>query len=159
METFTASLAFCARNSSVTGEFPAQRPVTRNIDISFDLRLNKRLSKQSWGWWFEVRWRSWWRHCNVVISFHPLQHRIWAAPDKMDQARYALRVGTDIANFFEQEFHMTFHLPKLGGFYVVLPVPSTYSIHSCTKPSIHSINNCTFLVPKSSSKPWKRVAV
>ena len=29
------------------GEFPAQRPVTRSFDVFFDLRLNKRLSKQS----------------------------------------------------------------------------------------------------------------
>ena len=36
-----------------TGDFPAQRPVTRNFDVSFDMRLNKRLSKQSWGWWLE----------------------------------------------------------------------------------------------------------
>ena len=28
------------------GEFPTQRPVTRSIDVFFDLRLNKRLSKQ-----------------------------------------------------------------------------------------------------------------
>ena len=27
------------------GEFPAQRPVTRNFDVFFDLRPNKRLSK------------------------------------------------------------------------------------------------------------------
>ena len=33
-----------------TGEFPAQRPVTRSSDVFYDLRLNKRLSKQSWGW-------------------------------------------------------------------------------------------------------------
>ena len=33
------------------GEFPAQRPVTRSFDVFFDLRLNKRLSKQPWGWW------------------------------------------------------------------------------------------------------------
>ena len=26
------------------GEFPAQRPVTRILDVFFDLRLNKRLS-------------------------------------------------------------------------------------------------------------------
>ena len=31
METFSASLAFCAGNSPVTGEFPSQRPVTRNL--------------------------------------------------------------------------------------------------------------------------------
>ena len=52
METFSALLAICARNSPVSGEFPAKRPVTRSFDI--DLRLNKRLSKQSWGWWFET---------------------------------------------------------------------------------------------------------
>ena len=28
------------------GEFPTQRPVTRSFDVYFDLRLNKRLSKQ-----------------------------------------------------------------------------------------------------------------
>ena len=32
-----------------TGVFPAQRPVTRGLDVFFDLRLNKRLNKQSWG--------------------------------------------------------------------------------------------------------------
>ena len=64
METFCALLALCAGNSPVTGEFPAQGPVTRNFDVFFDLRLNKRLSKQSGGWWFEMPSRSLWRHCN-----------------------------------------------------------------------------------------------
>ena len=50
METFSALLAICAGNSPVTVEFPAQRPVTRSFDVFLDLRLNKRLSKQSWGW-------------------------------------------------------------------------------------------------------------
>ena len=40
METFFALLALCAGNSPVTGEFPAQRPVTRSFDAFFDLRLN-----------------------------------------------------------------------------------------------------------------------
>ena len=46
------------------GEFPAQRPVTRSFDVFFDLCLNKRLSKQPWGGWFETPLRSFWRHCN-----------------------------------------------------------------------------------------------
>ena len=33
----------------VTCEFPAQRQVTRSYGVFFDLCLNKRLSKQSWG--------------------------------------------------------------------------------------------------------------
>ena len=48
------------------GEFPTQRPVTRSFDVFFDLRLNKRLSKQPWGWWFETPWLSSWRHCNAL---------------------------------------------------------------------------------------------
>ena len=36
MVTFTALLALCAGNSPVTGEFPAQRPVTRSCDVLFN---------------------------------------------------------------------------------------------------------------------------
>ena len=49
-----------------TGEFPSQRPVTRSFGVFFHLCLNKRLSKQSWGWWFEMPPRSLWRNCNVL---------------------------------------------------------------------------------------------
>ena len=45
----SALLAICAGNSPVPGEFRAQRPVTRSFGVFFDLRLNKGLSKQSWG--------------------------------------------------------------------------------------------------------------
>ena len=64
MEAFSALLAICVGNSPVTGEFPSQRPVTRSFDVFFDLRLNKLLSKQSQGWWFETPSNSLWRHCN-----------------------------------------------------------------------------------------------
>ena len=60
-------LALCAGNSPVTGEFPLQRPVTRCFAVFFELRMNKRLSKQSWGWWFETPSWSLWRHCNAEI--------------------------------------------------------------------------------------------
>ena len=54
METFSTLLALSKGTSPVTPEFPSQRPVTRSFDVFFDLRLNKRLSKQS---------RHRWRHC------------------------------------------------------------------------------------------------
>ena len=66
METFSALLAICAGNSPVTGEFPTQRPVTRSFDVFFDLCLNKRLRKQSWGWWFEMISCPLWRHRNEM---------------------------------------------------------------------------------------------
>ena len=67
METFSALLAICAGNSPASGEFPAQKPVTRSFDVFFDLCLNKRLRKQSWGWWFETPSRPLWRHCNEIF--------------------------------------------------------------------------------------------
>ena len=51
---------------SVSNNQPHKRPVTRNFDVFFDLRLNKRLSKQWWGWWFETLSRPLWRHCDAT---------------------------------------------------------------------------------------------
>ena len=69
MEPFSAFLAICAGNSPVPGEFPAQRPVTRSFDVFFDLRSNKRLSKQWRGWWFEMQSCPLWRHRNENVIF------------------------------------------------------------------------------------------
>ena len=66
METFSALLTFCENNPSVAGGFPSQRPMTLSFHVLFDLRLNKRLSKQSRRRWFETPSRSLWRHCNVL---------------------------------------------------------------------------------------------
>ena len=74
METFSALLAICAGNSPVPGEFPTQRPVTRSFDVYFDLCPNERLSKQSWGWWFETLSSPLWRHRNVEsCSCHDIE--------------------------------------------------------------------------------------
>ena len=60
MTTVTTDSKITIKTSSngnifrVTGEFSAQRPVTRILDVFFDLRPNKRLSIQWWGWWFET---------------------------------------------------------------------------------------------------------
>ena len=64
METFTDHLCW---ESIVTGKFTTQRPVTWRFDVFFDLRLNKRLTEQSWGWWFDTLSRPLWRHCNDIV--------------------------------------------------------------------------------------------
>ena len=73
MEAFSTLLAICAGNSPVPGEFPAQRPVTRSFEVCFYLRLNKRFSKHSWGWWFETQSHPLWRHSNdkntITLSY------------------------------------------------------------------------------------------
>ena len=68
MWTFSALLAIRAGDSSVTGEVPAQRPVTQSFDVFVDLRLNTRLRKQSWGWRFETLSHQLWRHCNDLLG-------------------------------------------------------------------------------------------
>ena len=75
METFSALLAICAGNSPVPDEFPAQRPVTWSFDVFSDLRLNKRLSKQSWGWWLETLSHPLWRYHNAA-EYGPYHKRL-----------------------------------------------------------------------------------
>ena len=74
-------------------EVPTQRPVTWRFDVFLDLRLNKRLSKQPRGWWFETPSWSLWRQCNV--KYLPLTHicgmRFWCR-SKIDYS--SLIVGT-----------------------------------------------------------------
>ena len=91
METFSALLAFCAGNSPVTGEFPTQRPMMRSFGVFFVLSLNKRLSKQSWGWWFETPSRPLWcRHCSIArIIWCPL----WRHCNVLNQLPISISVG------------------------------------------------------------------
>ena len=58
-----------AGNSPVTGVFPLQTPV-RSFDVFFDLRLTKRLNKESTRWWFETPSRLLWRHCNELLLYY-----------------------------------------------------------------------------------------
>ena len=57
---------FCVTDP-LSVEFTDHRWIHRTF---LDLRLNKRLSKQSWGWWFETLSRSSWRPCNVWVALN-----------------------------------------------------------------------------------------
>ena len=59
METFSVLLAIYAGKSPVISHTKAS-----DAELFFDLHLNKRLSKQWWGWWFET-------------LLHPLCRHIW----------------------------------------------------------------------------------
>ena len=45
---------------------PVNSRTKASVDVFIDLRLNIRLSKQSWGWWFETLSRPLWRHSNKI---------------------------------------------------------------------------------------------
>ena len=67
METLSTLLAICARKSPVTGEFPAQRPVTRSFDVFFDMRLNKQTVNN--GEAGDLRRHR--THYKVIVMTHP----------------------------------------------------------------------------------------
>ena len=46
-----------------------QGPVTRSVDVFFDLHLNKRLNKQRRGWCLETSSHPLWRYCNEMLGF------------------------------------------------------------------------------------------
>ena len=100
MEAFSALLAICAGNSPVSGDFPAQRPVTLSFGVFFDLWPNKRLSKQPWGWWFDTPSGSIWCHSNdnLIHDFHiSLCWKVFS----LQQFRCVCRV-----NAFENNAHL-----------------------------------------------------
>ena len=78
METFSAWLVLCAGNSPLTGEFPAQRPVTRSFDVFFDLRIfltNRWVNNRETGdlgrhrAYFDVIVMRWcWKYTKVLIT-------------------------------------------------------------------------------------------
>ena len=63
---------FVREKASVIGGLPSQRQMTWSFDGFPDLRLNKRLSKQSRRRWFETLPRLLWRHCNGYDRFYVL---------------------------------------------------------------------------------------
>ena len=73
--SFAALLVLCVGNPPVTDGFPLQRPVTWSFDVFFDLRFNKRLSKQSRRRWFETPLISFWRQCNDEIFILSMEEK------------------------------------------------------------------------------------
>ena len=66
----------CGEFTGLRG-FPVPKASDAELWCFFYLRLNKRLRKQSWGWWFEKQSRPLWRHCNginLIIEF-AVKHR------------------------------------------------------------------------------------
>ena len=68
--------------------FPRTKASDAELWCFFDLSLNKRLSKQSLGWWFETQSRPLWRHCNEEgLS---VRLRVWPIKDFTDSKSFSL---------------------------------------------------------------------
>ena len=101
METFSALLALCEGNPSVTVGFPSQRQETRRFDIFFD-----RLSKQSRRRWFETPSRPLWRYCPAMFHKYSGYDMIWTSSlfclqylcDKTSRERLTNTASQNLAN-------------------------------------------------------------
>ena len=80
-------------------ELSAQMPVTRSFCVFFDLRVNKRLSEQSWGWWFETLSRPLWRHSNVIARLCSI-YLILPIGSVLPNKKAPCGVGSKIQYFF-----------------------------------------------------------
>ena len=111
------------------GGFPTQRPVTQSFDVWFDLRLNKRLSKQPWGWWFEPPSWSLWHHRNVRCLRLPCTTRTI-------QRRYGRRFLS-----YRQLFSISFI--KIIAILLVTCIPTYIQNIFLLKPNtLHNLINC-----------------
>ena len=144
METFAASLALCVGNPLVTGGFPPQWPMMRCLDVFFDLRMNKRLSKQSKRRWFETPSFSLWRACNASLSCR-------LPADTKDQGIIRLHPTSQISQCIRQISHnapscnrnvhtcayFSYKIMYFGiwNWYIVGFVQQVYSATSSTRPS------------------------
>ena len=101
MMTSSNGYIFCVTgllrgDSTCNRWIPSQKPVTRSFDVFFDLRLNKRFSKQLRHRWFGTPSHSLWRHYNVLVHIlWDILHINYDAPQNtMDYINY----NVDIIN-------------------------------------------------------------
>ena len=83
--------------------FPRYWPFVRGLDVFFDLRLNKRLSKQSSVWWFETLLHSLWRHRNEV-SDSMLRCYLCCQPEQVVEQNVELSVIWYLYICYHQRF-------------------------------------------------------
>ena len=81
LEIFSALLLLSCGEFTVHWWIPLTKASDAEFEVFFDLRLNKRLSKQSRCRWFEMAVRSLWRHTNGLSpsNIHPRvqQHNLY----------------------------------------------------------------------------------
>ena len=122
------------------GEFPTQRPRTRSFDVFFDLRRNKPLSKQSWGWWFETLSRSLWRHRNVILlddvsGDDADGYNVWFSHNSPTTVLTQYRSSTTLKYCQGLYFVLSIHL-NAAHINLVYKVSKTY-VYSIKQKSVH----------------------
>ena len=119
-----------------------QRLETRSFDVFFDLLLNKRLSKQSWGWRFETLSLPLWRHRNAMAR------QLWRC------IREAQSLVADMRRLFIQHGHRRSLLSNRGG-ERLWPQNKTGIVHRYQATVIYHQIRWIFL-PKTVAEIWRK---
>ena len=127
-ENIFALLAICAGNSPVISEFPTQRPVTRSFGVFFDLRLNKRMGKQSWGWWLETPSFPLWRHCNESFMVMYDGEVLLSKGFMLRDSTYIKTTGFHGGSFFLLSSTLSLSLSLMLWLYMVIAIVTTFVI-------------------------------
>ena len=102
MEAISAPLALCEGNPPVTGGVPSQRARNAGFEVFFDVRLKKRLNKQSSRRWFQMTRCSLWRHCSLyfigAVAIMQLLQSYWINPEKYGATNYTIQLKSFIMN-------------------------------------------------------------
>ena len=116
------------------GEFTGTKASARSFDVLFDLCLNKRLSKQSLGWWFETPSRLLWRHCNEPFLVKCIGWHLLLMIKLVTLAKWTvdvvsgicgLLIVSKISDFFFMLFHCIFQFIH-GNHIADLRIPHRY---------------------------------
>ena len=139
METSSTLLAHCAGNSPVTVEFLAQRPVTQSFDVFFGLCLNKRLSKQSWGWWFEMASRPLSRHWNATQFLYAGDY---GTTDRWRRQNQAKHVPHSMMNILPNSITTTTTTQQTGFLPYNGPLVAVQRHNACPLVAVQGHNAC-----------------
>ena len=126
---------------------PLKKPVTRSVDV-FCLCLNKRLSKQSWGWWFETQSRPWWRHNNVWGNITTKSHSIRLTETSCPTVGF---IFVHVWRWWEPRYYV--QLPKL---LIVANEVSLVNTYSDT-PAVLRLSHCDRHIFRNSGN-WPSVS-
>ena len=126
-------------NFSVTGplcrEFTghqwilSERPVTRNFDVFFDLRLNKRLNKQSRRRWFATH--SLWRHCNAISIRNAYFRNLVFQKIHFEFCTRSIMILLCCIGIFHDDVIRWKHFPRYWPFVRGIHRPPVNSPHKC----------------------------
>ena len=155
LKTFSVLLVLCEGKPPVTAGFPS---VTRSVDVFFDLRLNKRLSKQSRCWWFESPSRWLWRHCIVRIALSTLNAPFFNSTGVICE-QGVVRMYSYNTNFYPDMLRVQGYCYNLSPSVSPSVLNEPSSFHASALEQLDAQSRCTIggewlQSPASDGTPW-----